>query len=384
MNLSAQSWLVGCGTVLAALAMTYSITAWVAVRRQMRSTGGRPASAPPVTVLKPLCGMEHGLYECLRSFCEQDYPRFQIVFGVSNEHDPAVAVVRRLMRELPGRDLRIAIDARLHGSSPKVSNLINMMQLASHDHLVIADSDVRVTRSYLATVVAPLLDPGVGIVTCVYRGRPRAGIWSLLGSLFIDEWFMPSVCVAAMAGSRAFAFGATIAIRRQVLDDVGGFKSIVNQLADDYRLGELTRGLGFRTVLSEVVVDTLVGERNLSELVDRELRWLRTIRAVRPIGHALSFLTFGMPLAALGSVLAGGAAPSLTMLGITAAARILLHSTMRRPGSAASHVLILPLRDTLTFVLWSWSFVTRTVRWRNKHFRVTQHGDFQPVMRIIP
>lgn len=384
MNLSVQSWLVGCGTLLAALAMTYSITAWVAVRRQMRSTGGRPASAPPVTVLKPLCGMEHGLYECLRSFCEQDYPRFQIVFGVSNEHDPAVAVVRRLMRELPHKDLRIAIDGRLHGSSPKVSNLINMMQLASHDHLVIADSDVRVTRSYLATVVAPLLDPGVGIVTCVYRGRPRAGLWSLLGSLFIDEWFMPSVCVAAMAGSRAFAFGATIAIRRHVLDDVGGFKSIVNQLADDYRLGELTRALGFRTVLSEVVVDTLVGERNLSELVERELRWLRTIRAVRPIGHALSFLTFGVPLAAIGSLLAGGAAQALTMLGITAAARILLHSTMRRPGSAPSHVLILPLRDTLTFVLWSWSFVTRTVRWRNKHFRVTQHGDFQPVRRIIP
>ena len=161
-------------------------------------------------------------------------------------------------------------------------------------------------------------------------------------------------------------------------------ESIVNQLADDYRLGELTRALGFRTVLSEVVVDTFVGERNLCELVERELRWLRTIRAVRPIGHALSFLTFGVPLAAIGSLLAGGAAQALTMLGITAAARILLHSTMRRPGSAPSHVLILPLRDTLTFVLWSWSFVTRTVRWRNKHFRVTQHGDFQPVRRIIP
>jgi ceramide glucosyltransferase len=384
MTLPVQSWLVGCGTVLAALAMSYSIAAWVAVRRQSRPTIGNPADSPPVTVLKPLCGAEHGLYECLRSFCEQDYPRFQVIFGVCHPHDPAVAVVRKLMRELPSRDLRIAIDGRSHGSSPKVSNLINMMPLASHEYLVIADSDVRVTRSYLAAVVAPLLDPGVGIVTCGYRGRPRGGLWSLLGCLFINEWFMPSVSVAAMAGSRAFAFGATIAIRRHVLDCIGGFRSIANQLADDYRLGELTRRMGLRTVLSEVVVDTFVGERNLRELVERELRWLRTIRAVRPIGHAFSFLTFGMPLAAIGSVLAGGAAPALTMLGITAAARILLHSTMRRPGSARSHVLMLPLRDTLTFVLWSWSFVTRTVRWRNRHFRVTQDGDFQPVMRFIP
>jgi ceramide glucosyltransferase len=378
----AQSCFVGCGTVLAALAMGYSITAWVAVRRRVRPTGGTLANAPPVTVLKPLCGEEPGLYECLRSFCEQDYPHFQIVFGVRNSRDSAVAVVFRLMREFPAKDLRIAIDGRLHGSSPKVSNLINMMPLASHDYFVIADSDVRVTRSYLASVVAPLLDPGVGIVTCGYRGWPRGGLWSLLGCLFINEWFMPSVCVAAMTGSRSFAFGATIAIRRHVLDGVGGFRSIANQLADDYRLGELTRRMGLRTVLSEVVVDTYVNERNLNELLEHELRWLRTIRAVRPVGHAVSFITCGMPLAAIGSLLAGGTLPALAMLGITAGARILLHTTVRKPGSPRWHLLILPLRDMLTFVLWAWSFATRIVRWRDLHFRVTRNGAVQPVMRI--
>ena len=378
------SWLVGCGTALAALAMAYSITAWLAVRRRIHPGGGVAANAPPVTVLKPLCGAEPALYECLRSFCEQDYPQFQIVFGVSNSQDPAVAVVRRLKREFPTKDLRIAIDGRLHGSSPKVSNLINMTALASYDYLVIADSDVRVTRSYLATVVAPLLDPGVGIVTCGYRGQPRAGLWSLLGSLFINEWFMPSVRVTAMAGSRSFAFGATIAIRRHVLESIGGFRSIANQLADDYRLGELTRRIGLRTVLSEVVVDTYVGERNLNELLEHELRWLRTIRAVQPVGHALSFITFSVPVAAIGSLLAGGALPALAMLGITAGARMLLHFTVHEPGSARSHLLILPLRDTLTFALWSWSFVTRTVRWRDGHFRVTRNGAFQPVMGRAP
>jgi ceramide glucosyltransferase len=293
MSIMTQPWLIRCGTGLAALAMSYSITAWRAVRRQIRAPRVAMSDAPPVTVLKPLCGAEHAIYECLRSFCEQDYPRFQIVFGVSDSDDPAIAVVRRLQREFPGRDLKLAIDGRQHGSSPKVSNLINMMALARHDYLVIADSDVRVTRGYLAKVVAPLLDPRVGIVTCSYRGWPRAGLWSLLGCLFINEWFTPSVRVAAMAGSRSFAFGATIAIRRQVLASIGGFEAIANQLADDYRLGELTRRMGLRTVLSEVVVETCVDERNLDELLRHELRRLRTIRAVRPAGHALCFITFG-------------------------------------------------------------------------------------------
>jgi ceramide glucosyltransferase len=382
MIITTQPWLIRCGTVLAALAMGYSITAWRAVRRQIRPSQVAMSDAPPVTVLKPLRGAEHAIYECLRSFCEQDYPRFQVVFGVSDADDPAIAVVRRLQREFPNRDLKLAIDGRQHGSSPKVSNLINMMALARYDYLVIADSDVRVTRGYLTKVVAPLLDPGVGIVTCSYRGWPRAGLWSLLGCLFINEWFTPSVRVAAMAGSRSFAFGATIAIRRHVLASIGGFKAIANQLADDYRLGELTRRMGLRTVLSEVVVETCVDERNLGELLRHELRWLRTIRAVRPVGHALSFVTFGIPVAALGSLLAAGALPALAMLGITAAARVMLHSSVRKPGSALSHLLILPLRDTLSFALWGWSFATSRVRWRDEHFQVTSDGSVHPVVRI--
>ena len=177
-----------------------------------------------------------------------------------------------------------------HGSSGKVSNLINMMPLARYDYLVIADSDVRVAPDYLARVVPPLLDSEVGIVTCPYRGCPGRGTWSLLESAFINDWFMPSVYVAALLGSRAFAFGATIGLRREVLARIGGFISIADQLADDYRLGELTRRMGLRTVLSEVVVGTVVDECSLDDLVRHELRWLRTIRAVRPLGYALLLL----------------------------------------------------------------------------------------------
>jgi ceramide glucosyltransferase len=318
---------------------------------RIRSFAPAAADAPPVTILKPLCGEEHELYDCLRSFCDQIYPTFQIVFGVSEPNDSAVGAVRKLQREFPLRDIQIAIDPRQHGSSRKVSNLINMMPLARYDLLVIADSDIRVTRSYLAKIVAPLLDPGVGIVTCLYRGSPRRGLWSLLGSLFINDWFIPSVRVAALSGSRSFAFGATIALRREVLAGIGGFKSIVNQLADDYRLGELTRRMG-----------------------------LRTIRAVRPVGYALSFVTFGVPVAALGAVLAAGATPALAMLGTTAMLRVMLHWDVRKPGSALC-LFVLPLRDTLSVSLWALGFLTRRVRWRDDRYQVSRDGSVQPVAR---
>jgi ceramide glucosyltransferase len=149
---------------------------------------------------------------------------------------------------------------RQHGSNRKVGNLLNMMPFALHEVFVVADSDVRVRRDYLSRIVGPLMDEGVGIVTCTYHGIPRQGLWSCLGSLFINDWFMPSVHMAAAIGSSSFASGATIGIRREVLAGIGGFKSIANQLADDYRLGELTRRAGLRTVLSDVVVDTYVCE----------------------------------------------------------------------------------------------------------------------------
>jgi ceramide glucosyltransferase len=358
----------------------YGIAAWLAVHIRMRPRGSSPANTPPantppVTILKPLCGPELELYDCLRSFCDQAYPTFQIVFGVRDLHDPAVDVVRRLQREFSAVDLHLAVNPMQHGSSPKVSNLINMMPLARHDALVIADSDIRVSRDYLAKVIAPLFDSQVGIVTCAYRGRPRPGLWSLLGSLFINDWFMPSVRVSALSGSRAFAFGATIALRRSVLARIGGFHSIVNHLADDYRLGELTRRLGLRTVLSEVVVETCVHEPTLGDLIRHELRWLRTIRSVRPIGYSLSFVTFGVPVAALGSLMAAGDRVALVMLAVTAIARILLHWSVRPAGTAPSHLLVLPLRDSLGLILWCWGFAGRHVHWRQDRFRVQRDGS---------
>ena len=361
--------------------MGYSLVAWVAMGRRRRLPPREERHLPPVTVLKPLCGAEPETYEYLRSFCDQRYPNFQLVFGVSDANDPSVAIVRRLQREFPQGDMQLVIDRRQHGSNRKVSNLINMMALARHGVLVLADADVRVTADYLACVVAPLADAGVGIVTCAYRGRPRPDLWSVLGSLFINEWFMPSVSVAAAFGSRSFAFGATIALRREVHLAIGGFDSLADQLADDYRLGEMTRRLGLRTVLSDLVVETCVAEASIAELVRHELRWLRTIRAMSPVGYCFCFITFGIPVAALGALLAGGASSALGMLAVTAVVRVMMHSKAGKVGGV-SHLHFLPFRELLSLGLWAWSFVTRRVHWRDDRFRVSRDGSAELLARI--
>jgi len=373
------------GIAVTGVAAAYAVTALYAVLlwryRQARraAPGSLPSPAPAVTVLKPLCGEEPGLYECLRSFCEQRYPRLQIVFGVRDPQDPALEIVRRLEREHPELDLACVVDSREHGASLKVSNLINMMEKARHDLIVLADADVRVPSDYLARVIAPLADPAVGIVTCPYRGIARTGGASALLAAFVNEWFMPSVHVAALFGSRAFAFGSTIALRRATLEAIGGFAAIADQLADDYRLGELTRLKGLRTVLSQVEVDTDLNEPDLSALVRHELRWLRTIRAVRPAGYAFSCITFDLPFAALGCVLATGSPPALALLAVTAAARLMLHFAVRRSGFARSQLRVALLNDVLAFALWCWGFASRRVDWRHTRYAVARDGSVRPL-----
>jgi ceramide glucosyltransferase len=375
----AHLWLNVVGTALAAVVMGYVIAAAVALRVRRAPAQHGLSSVPPTTILKPLCGAEHELYDCLRSFCEQNCSSLQIIFGVRDHDDPALSAVRRLQREFPHLDLQIAANPMQHGSSGKVSNLVNMMPLARHDYLVIADGDIRVGPGYLEKVVAPLLDPGVGIVTCLYRGRPRPGLWSLMGSLFINEWFIPAVRVAALFGDRSFAFGATIAVRRETLARIGGFNSLADQLPDDFRLGELTRRMGLRTVLSDLEVETCVEETSPGELVRHELRWLRTIRTVRPLGYALAGPSLGLPAALLGCLLAGGSAITLTMVGVTALARLMIYSAPRKPRSLLVQLWLVVFNDLLVFALWCWSFTTRHVHWRHARYWVARDGTAHPV-----
>jgi ceramide glucosyltransferase len=197
--------------------------------------------------------------------------------------------------------------------------------------------------------------------------------------MYINEWFMPSVRVAALMGYRSFAFGATIGIKRETLARIGGFNSVSNQLADDYRLGELTRQLGLQTVLSEVEVDTLVEDRTAAELVAHELRWRRTLRNVSPYGYGFSFVTLGLPLTALQLLLTHRAAAAAAIFSATALASTLVHFSARRPDTSAFVLLLVPLRDLLHLGLWIWSFATRRVQWGDEHYEVSRDGAAQPI-----
>jgi len=375
-GLSLPAWV---GLTLALLAAIYTLLALTGalLRPRRRTPWPKTLMRPGVTILKPLCGAEPKLYECLHSFCRQDWPQLQIVFGVRDPADPAVAVVRRLQHEFPALDLALVLDGTHHGSNAKVSNLINIMAVAKHDYLIVVDSDIRVGPGYLQQVIVPLLDESVGIVTCPYVGRPLPDLWSQLGAQFINGWFVPSVFVAALFGSRAFAFGATIALRRTVLAAIGGLPAIADQLADDYRLGELTRELGLRTVLSEVVVETVVEERSLGDLLGHELRWLRTIKAVRPIGYSLAFVTFALPVAVLGTALAAGARPALLALAATVLLRLSMHLfwSPRGERSTWTRLWAVPLHDCALFALWCWGFHGQRVNWRQTSFHLAQDGS---------
>jgi ceramide glucosyltransferase len=357
------------GALLTALATLYALAALLCRPRSWRPVHGGGAPVP-VSVLKPLCGAEPNLERNLASLCRQTHPCYQLVFGVRDAGDPAAEVVARLARRFPGLDIQLVADPRIHGSNLKVSNLINMRAAARHPWLVLADSDIGVGPDYLQRVTAPLAEPGTGIVTCLYRGVALSGsligFWSRLGVLFIDTWFVPSVGVASRAGGSAFGFGATIALRAATLDRIGGFEAVKDRLADDFWLGELARRQGLATVLSEVVVGTDVTERSLALLWARERRWMQTIRSLNPPGYAFCFITFTLPMLALGLWLAP--APwnwALALPGLCA--RMLLH-WRAQPQLAA--LPLAPLRDCLLLLEWLGAFAGSTTRWRGHWLRV--------------
>ncbi|MGF6904936.1 bacteriohopanetetrol glucosamine biosynthesis glycosyltransferase HpnI [Paraburkholderia sp. GAS348] len=371
----------GLGSVyvtIAAVAMPFFERSRVC-KRNDRQIGG-------ISVLKPLCGPEPRLYENLATFCEQTHSNFQLLFGVSSSNDPAITIVRRLQAAYPLRDIELAIDTRVHGSNLKVSNLINMAERARHDIIVIADSDIAVRPNYLKTVVAPLTDATVGVVTCLYMAQSVGGFWPRVGALFINEWFAPSVRVAHAGGSRRFGFGATLAIRRETLEKIGGFEALKNCLADDYWLAEHARALGLRTVLSPVMVATDVIEPTFATLWQRETRWLRTIRSINPWGFASLFITFPTPWllfsagiavlfhsanGACSHHLAAAILAANTVFGL--AARIILHGrSARHTRTFWRDLPLVPLRDMLLTLQWLAAAFGSYVVWRGARMPVTQ------------
>jgi ceramide glucosyltransferase len=349
-------------------------------RRKLERPHQPQPAGPPVTLLKPVCGAEPGLYDNLRSFCLQDYAHFQIVFGVRDSADPALPIVARLAAEFPHLPIDIVVNAQQHGSNRKVSNLINMLECARHDVLVISDSDALVGPDYLSTVTAPLQDETTGLVTCLYHSVPAGAGWSRLGAMYVNEWYMPSVLLGRLFGNREFASGQTLCLRRETLTAIGGLRSIAHHLADDYQLGARVRELGKQIVLSSYVPTALQYDPSLGDLIRHETRWMRTIRVLRPRSFSFLFITFSLPLALVGFALsvaqASCSGAGFVLLMICVNARVILHRLSQGSGDlrGRSGLWLLPLRDALVCWVWCRAFFTSRVTWRGAEFEVDVHG----------
>lgn len=350
-------------------------SAAVFLRQKAAGEDARPTPTrftPPVSILKPLKGMDPEMYESLRSHCVQDYPEHEIIFGVSNAHDPAVELVRRLQAEFPQHAIRLLVCEQVLGVNIKVSNLAQMLSQADHEYLIVNDSDIRVGPDYLQRVVAPLADAKVGMVTCLYRGVAAHTLGSRLESLGISTDFSLGVLVARLVQGIRFGLGSTLAFRRRDLEGIGGFEAVLDYLADDYEIGHRMAERGLEVKLSDVVVDTYLPPYTLGQFFKHQLRWARTVRNSRPWGYAGMVLTFGLPWALLALVSSHGALWAWELAGITLALRVAVALVVGRLVLRDRHVTALlwlgPLRDMIALLVWIASFAGQRVAWRGDTF----------------
>lgn len=372
----------GCGLMLAAASACYLLLAILRVAVFRPQPVGALHRPIPVTILKPLCGAEPRLYECLRSFCLLDHAPLQIIFGVGDHADPAIAVAKRLIREFPTLDLSLVIDSAIHGTNLKVGNLINLYRSAKHDVVIVSDSDTEVAPDCLAAVLAPLADPAVGAVTCLYKAAPVPGFASSLGALFVNDWFLASAVVDVGMRDAAYCFGPLTALRRDALEAIGGFGALAFHLADDFMLGRMVAGVGYKVRLASYVPDIVVAE-DFASLLRHELRWARTVRTVKPDEHFLSGVMEPLPLLLL--LLAPF--PELGGWWVVTAVvilRMVLHVLVRWRFAIATPARpwLVPLRECLCFGIWLASYRSARVSWRERDFVIADGGILEP--RTLP
>jgi ceramide glucosyltransferase len=357
----------------------YLICLWSArafLRGRQAEMSVRPTDAlPPVSILKPLKGTDPDIYESFRSHCLQDYPECEIIFGVSDPDDPAVASVKQLQREFPERTIRLVVSPNQLGPNVKVSNLEQMLPAARYQHLLVNDSDIRVEPDYLRRIMSPLADEGVGMVTCLYRGVAAPTLGSRLESLGISTDFCAGVLVARqLEGGIRFGLGSTLAFRRADLERIGGFKSIADFLADDYELGRRISGLGLQVVLSGVVVETHLPAYDLAGFLSHQLRWARGVRDARVGGYIGLVSTYGLMWALLALVAAQAAPWSWAFVGGTVLLRLAVAlsvgSAVLQDRHLPGNLWLLPIRDLVAVAVWVASFAGHTVTWRGERFEL--------------
>lgn len=333
------------------------------------------SSLPPVSILKPLKGVDPEIWESFCSHCEQDYPQFhiQLIFGVSEPSDPAIEVVRKLQAKYPNLPIELIVCDGVLGANIKVSNLVQMLPAARHELLLINDSDIRVPSDYLRKAIAPLRDASVGLVTCLYRGAAGPTLGSRLEALGIGTDFVPGVLSARfLEKGLHFGLGSTLAFRRRDLEAIGGFEPLLDYLADDYELGRRIAATGKKVELSAATVTTFLPAYTLRRFFQHQLRWSRTIRDARRWGYAGLLFTFGLPWALAMLAAARGAAWAWGLFALTLAARlavgIVAAAVVLNDRQIFRNVALLPLRDLIAPVVWAASFTGNRIHWRGEVF----------------
>jgi len=330
--------------------------------------------APPVSILKPIYGLDRDTYENYASFCLQDYPEYEILFCVSDAQDPAVPIIQKLIQDFPNRAVRLLVGSDPLGISDKVNKLCRLAREAKHDVVIVSDSDVRVEPGYLRAVAAPFQDATVGAVTCLYRGLTDGSLAADLEAVGNSTDFAAGVLVAWLFSDVNFMLGATMAVRKNVLVEIGGFESLVDYFSDDYELGNRIAARGHRVDLIPHSVAIVYPHQTLRDAFRHQLRWNLSIRFSRPAGHLGLIFTQGLPLGIIAAFCAPSAAWACAILAayltLRAASAWRIGVAGMKDANLGHKMELLLLRDVFAFVVWFASFFPQRIFWRGKQFQV--------------
>ncbi len=366
-------------TALAVLltgSLIYCVLIVVATRRFLAATLPAPGTNPPISILKPLCGHDDGLEENLRSFMVQDYPEYEVLFGVHRSDDSAVAKKKKIIAELSGRiRARIIITGESPIPNAKAFSLNRMVREAHYDVLVMSDSDVRVTPSLLSHLAQELQDDHVGLISCPYRAVPGRSLWSRLEAIGMNTELLGGVMVARMLEGMRFALGCTVAVRRSVLEDMGGFGYLQEFLAEDFVIGQRAAELGHGVLFSSYVIEHRIGSQSMMHNLGHRMRWARSTRRSRPLGYWGQIFTYPLPLALLLCATYPTAWPVLFLtLILRAGAAFATAGNIVRDPITQKEWWLLPVQDVIGFFVWISGFVGDKIVWRNRKCTVLRDG----------
>jgi ceramide glucosyltransferase len=348
------------------------------VRFRMRRAPEQPVSWPPVSILKPVYGLEKNQAENLRSTCIQDYPEFEVVFSLQRRDDPALPLLREIQQEFGPQRVKVVVDEKRPGANGKINNLAGGLPHASHEVIVISDSDVRLEPPYLKAIIAPLGDPTVGFVCTPYKVAEAQSWFEKMELLSLNADFMPSVVFAYETGASEFCLGASIALRRTTIDQIGGIASLADYLVEDYELGRRIHELGMRSMFVPPIVDTMVDLQTPSQWWKHQVYWDQNTRSARPVAFFCTMLIRSVPFALVIAIVRLFDPLGLTVFAITLSIRLLTAAVIMgwgfgdREGLRALHLL--PIRDVLGLISWLFAFTWRTTTWRGSEFVLTRDG----------